>query len=334
MKKIYILVAIVLSSCVTLYAQEKPALESLPLTNRLPVLNDKAFFSFPAKAVNIARSNDIMSANPNENDETRIVVNSGNMRLVFFAKELFSLANREMFLSALGQKNEEYKFTTKILTDKDSLLSIISTPSKLNEGEKAILINSLLVKTPDHTIFRIDAFINPEALKQKVAYQKLSEKVFATLSRGNRRINLQPRKEVFPIIGSSKTFEVALPAGYTVTRDAKYDFQVLKFHKYLSMLDTVWTALTVYTGNHPSYFFSDYGLSAEKAVKVKGSFLGKEVDWLLFKDTGKGFSLKEQQVPAGFIEKDLVVHAAMLSNSPSLMTELSRIVALIKVSGS
>lgn len=333
MKKLCFLIVIALSSCTGLYAQGKPALGALPLTNRLPVLNDKVFFSFPAKAVNTARSNDIMSAAPNENDETRIMVDSGNMRLVFFAKELFSLANREMFLTALGQQNEQYKFVTKILTDKDSLLSIISTPSKVNEGEKAILVNSLLVKTPDHTVFRIDAFINPEALPHKAAYQQLSERVFATLSRGNRRVNLLPRKEVFPIIGSSKSFEVALPAGYTVTRDAKYDFQVLKFHKYLSMLDTVWTALTVYTGNHPSYFYSDYGLSEAKASKVKSSFLGKEIDWLLFNDTGKGFSLKEQQVAADFIEKDLVVHAAMLSNSPSLMTELSRIVALIKVTG-
>jgi len=328
-KKIFYLVAVLHFWTIVVAAQVAPAIESTPLTNKQSVLNNKAFFLFPKAAVNTARGHDIMSPGPNENEETRLLLDNGDMRLVFFAQELYSLSNRPMFLQALNQQDERFGFKKKILTDKDSLLSILSSPSKFDSGQKAILVNSLLVKTQDHSVFRIDAFINPEAYKNRIAYQKLSEKVFSTLTRGNKIINILPRKEVFPILGTGKSFEISLPAGYTVTKDAKHDFQVLKFHKYLSIIDTVWIGLTVYTGNHPSFFYNDYQLKDTDGTKVKGPFLGKEIDWLQFNNTKQGFYLKEQQIPADPIESNLKIHVAMMSNSPSLMVELARIVELM-----
>lgn len=330
MKKICYLAAALQCWSAVLLAQVTPALENTPLTNRQSVLNNKAFFSFPKAVVNTARGTDIMAPGPNENEETRLLLDNGDKRLVFFAQELYSLSNRDMFLQALTQQDKRFDFKKKILTDKDSLLSILSSPSKFDTGQQAMLVNSLLVKTQDHSVFRIDAFINPEAYKNRAAYQKLSEKVFATLSKGSKRVNLLPRKEVIPIMGTGKSFEVSLPAGYTVTRDTKQDFQVLKFHKYLSIIDTVWIGLTVYTGNHPSFFYNDYKLKESDAGKAKGPFLGKDVTWLQFNNS-RGFYLKEQQMPGDEIEPNLKLHVAMMSNSSSLMTELARIVALMEL---
>ena len=77
------------------------------LEKKISILNDKVFFLFPHHSVNIARPTDIMSADPNQNLETRIVTDFGNMRLVFFARELFAFADKDL-LGTLKKEKRRY----------------------------------------------------------------------------------------------------------------------------------------------------------------------------------------------------------------------------------
>ena len=304
-------------------------LGNIELNNRLSILNDRAYFHFPADAKNIARPTDIMSADPNVNKETRIIFDRDKQRLVFFARELFVTSDNH--LPASVSKGKGGEMSLKILSDRDSVLSVLSTPKKFDSTANAILINNLYVKTQDQSVFLVSAYINPEGFKDLKEYQALSEKVFTSLSKGSRRISFGSRTELLPIFDGGKKFAIKLPAGYSVTKDKKYDFEVLNFRKMKNINDTNWVSLTIYAGHHPSFFYGDYGFDVAAAEKPVSKFLGEKIQWLSFKSAEKQFLLKEQHIPANKIEEGLILHVAMLSNNKEGIEELTKIVEGISV---
>ena len=114
-------------------------ISDLKLDNKQSILNDRAFFQFLSEAKNIARQTDIMSVNPNINKETRIVLDIDEQRLVLFARELSVTSNNNL-LEIVSKENSE-KAKTKILTDSDSLLSILVRLTILDSTANAILVN-------------------------------------------------------------------------------------------------------------------------------------------------------------------------------------------------
>ena len=87
------------------------------------------------------------------------------MRLVFYAQELYVSGDNNL-LTTISKSNAT-GFVNKILFDRDSILSILSTPTTFDTTQNAILVNCLSVKTQDNTVFRINAYINPAAFKNK-----------------------------------------------------------------------------------------------------------------------------------------------------------------------
>jgi len=323
--KIFFLSASLLSA-ITGFSQK---ISDLKLDNEQSILNDKTFFRFPNDAKNIARQTDIMSADPNINRETRIILDIDKQRLVFFARELYVTANNNL-LDVLSKDNNE-KAKVKILTDKDSILSVLVTPKKLDSTETAILVNNLYVQTQDRTVFVIGAYINPDAYKNRDEFQELSENVFSTLTKGSRKLNFQARTEKLPIFDGKKKFSIALPDGYVITKDKGYDFEVFKLQKIRDIADTNWLSLTIYTGYHPSYFYREYNFDKSSAIKTNGRFLNKKVIWLNFKNMEKQLFLKEQQILINQIEKGLIVHIAMLGNNQKMIDELTELIENIKL---
>lgn len=305
--------------------------DTVQLNKQLSILNKKLFLQFPGAAIPSPRVADIMAADPNENKETRILYDQGNMRMVFFAQDLFSLGGKTLFEDISRQVEPEFDFTRKKITDSASLLAVLSTPSLFDSTQNAILVNSLLVQTPDNTVSRVDAYINPEAWNQKDEYIRLSEKIFKTLIRGSRTIELNARTETYKIPGTNKQFSFSLPANYFVTLDEKYDFSVFKINKFKKLTDDQYTSLTIYTGHHPAFFHKEYGLSDSTAQKVKAAFLQKQYDWLFFSDDKNKFYLREHIIPADEVESGLVFHVALLTNKKEILEELSTIATKIKV---
>jgi hypothetical protein len=301
------------------------------LIKQIPVLNNKLFFMFPASAIASPRVADIMAADPNENKETRIIADDGKKRLVFFVQELFSVAGKTMFDDLSKQVEPDFDFQRKILTDSAALLTVLSTPTLFDSANNGILVNSLTVKSPDNTVCRIDAYINPDAWSQKDEYVKLTEKVFKTISAGTRTINLAAREESYKIPGTNSQFVFKLPANYFITLDEKYDFSVFKINKYKSLTDNNYTSITIYTGHHPTYFHKEYDLTDSSAIKQKGQFLQTTYDWLYFKQDKNNFYLQEQIIPADQLEKGLVFHVAHLTNKKDIMEELTSITEKIKL---
>lgn len=313
---------------VFVHAQNLPA---LTLDNSLSVLNGKAYFSFPDSARNYTRSANIMAADHNENKETRIVYDYRKMRIVFFAQELFLLGDKNLFEYVKNDQSSLYKFNRAILTDRDSLFSILSIPTVFHKDREAILISTLLVKMQNNSVFRMDAYINKEAYPNKSHFEELSVRVFRTLSKGSRTDNLRPKTIKLPIYGTKKSFAFKLPENFTITVDQKYDFQVFNFHEFKEYHDSDWVSLTLYTGHHPSSLYPEYGLPVSHSKISTGSFLNADVDWLFFDVSSREFYLKEQQIPSDKIGRNLIVHIAMASNRKELIDELTGIVESIRL---
>ncbi|MDR0802894.1 hypothetical protein [Fluviicola sp.] len=305
---------------------QKP--DTMQLSNSLPVLNGKAVFSFPKNAKNIQREVDIMSADRNANEETRIMLDIKGMHLVFFIQELFALGEDHLF-EKISEDNQKDGLVSQVLTDRNNMYSILSTPTSWDSTQDAILLNSLIVKTPDNTLFRVYALINPVAFKWKDQFQKLSEKVFQTLVPGNRQINLAAREENHPVSGTDKLFHFQLPQNYVITSDQKYDFQVFNIRKYRPYSDTNWTNITLYTGYHPHANYQDYGFRESDLEKQTGIFLGKPVSWFFFHVPEEQLYCKEQIIPCNELEEDLLVHIAQTSNQKSALNELGQLVEKI-----
>lgn len=305
-------------------------LENIKIDNKLSILNDRAFFLFPTDAVYEARATNIMSPDPNINEETRIIFDNGDMRLVFFAQELYTLADNNLF-QFVSEQNKQNAIKTKILTDREGMLSILSIPTEYDTTEEAILLNNLIVKTEDNTLFTITAYINSSAYKIKEEYQKLTETVFGTLTKGTRIMDRSARKETHKIFGTEKSLTFSLPANYCVTVDQKFDFQVFNLHKYRTITEPNWVQIVIYNGRHPSLVHEEFGLSKNSGQKIKGKFLKQKLDWLFFYMSEYDVYIKEQTVTCDNVAEGATFHIAMLSNNKELIEEITKIVEKIKV---
>lgn len=307
------------------------SIKELELKNQQSILKDRVYLTFPDSAKNIARPVDIMSHDPNAEKETRIVFDNGNERLVFFAQELFVLANENLFKTLKSENDENFEFEYTEIKNSSEIIAIQAIPTKWDDTKGGILINSLTVMTKDSTLIRIDAYINPDAYKeQKENYIELTKSVFNTIKNGTRLNNLEARTEEHKIFGSDKSFVFKLPKNSVIQIDQKYDFQVFRIKTYSRLGESSWKSVSIYTGHHPSYFYPDYGFDGY-TDKQKTKFLNKSSDWLYFENKEKELYLKEQKIESDNIEKGLVVHIAISGNSAEIIDELTGLVENIEL---
>lgn len=300
-----------------------------PLPNRLSLLNDRAQLSFPAAAQASARPTDIMAADANANRETRVVLNEGANRLVFFAQDLYARGDKALITSVLTKKDAASKTTTTVLADDGRLLTVLSTPTTFDASQAAILVNTLTVKTPDNLVFQVGAYINPAAYPRRADYRKLTERVFRTLVAGRRAVPLAAHSETLPIFGTAKKFTFAVPANYGLTVDQKYDFQVFLLRPYAPFGSSAASHLLVYVGRHPSLLYKEYDLTREQLREVPGTFLGQPVKWLTHADAPKHTYLQEQLIAGDAIEPGLLLHVGLVADSPAALSELATVAASV-----
>ena len=302
-----------------------------PLNQEISVLNGRASFQFPDSAEKVARAVNLMSADRNEDRETRIIFNVGEERIVFFAQELFALGSKKLTEWLEDPDDQGYQFESEVLSKKKKLYAVLSTPTKFDSTQSAILINSLLVRTKDQCLFRIDAYINPSAYARKTEFTDFSEQVFGTLAAGDRLIPLEARTQEMPVLTTDYSLKFHIPENHTISVDQKYDFQVVYLHRFRPYEDSIWVNLTIYSGYYPSLHYKDYGFSAADATYIKSAFLGEEVGWLYFENRPYQVFLKEQLIPADHIANGMQFHVAMTSNSPRAIVELSQIVEQLEL---
>ena len=329
MKKIgflFISIFVILAQSKIAFAQ----IGSTQLTQKLPVLNGRAFLRLPANATNVVWAASIMSTNPNKNQETRFVLDFDKMRLIFYAQELYKISNGDFYSEVIADKSL-INSKKQVLENGQGFLSVLCSPLVIDTAQRSIVLNTLLVKTKDNTVFRIDAYINPPALKEKNEFIALSKKVFESLQNGTRLTNRNARNETVKIFGTKRSFQLFIPKDYAVTVDAKYDFQVIRYHKYVDYRDTSLIDFIIYTGYHPWVDYERYGFEETSSKNIDGIFLNDKISWMTFYDPQKNIFLKEQKIPSDRIAEGLIVHIGIAANKKEVIEEQTKIVEAIRL---
>ncbi len=309
----------------TVPAQE---LSQLPLVNTQSILNGKVNLTFPAVAQNRHRPVDIMAADPNINEETRIMIDTGGMLVVFFARELYTLADDKL-LATLQASDAANQTISKQLVDKGGISAVLTT-ALAPESSDQTLVNRLMIRTPDHTLMQISVYINAAAYPELKNIQKLSERIFSTLTAGNRPAHLTARRDTVALIDEGKRLTVDLPANYDISIDQQYDFQVIRFHHYNLLGSDAWSDLFVYVGDHPHSVYADYGLKESDGHKVDGTFSGKKVEWLQFDVPSEKLVEREQKIQLAS-QDGLVYHVVMMGDNVQTLDDLTKLVQSMKV---
>lgn len=305
---------------------QRPA--ELPLTNRQSILNGRVYLNLPAAAVSQARAGELMAADPSANTETRILQDFGQVRVVFFARELFRLAGPDLAAQAAALDARGPAPTARVLLRTDSLLAALSTPTSYDSTKSAVLLGRLLVRPLDGTALVIDAYVNPAGLPRRADYQALTDKVFDTLRPGRRLLNRGAHAETFALAaGGRLVFQ--LPADYAVTQEGKHDFEVFHLHRLTDLSAPGSSGITVYFGSHPSPLYRQLGLKPESGQAVPGKFLGRPVQWLGFARPERQLYWREQIVPEALGKTGPLVHVVITSNDPALLPEQTAVVEAI-----
>ena len=297
--------------------------------NRIDLLNGRFSFVFPDSAKNIARGTDIMSADPNTNNETRVIYDIGDQRIVFFAEELYAKSHPQLEAEIKKQISATNQFITKQLFKKDSVQAISIVPSIFDKTQNAILTNSLIVQNADSTLSKLNVYLNPQAFKNKQQFDAITTGVLSSFQKGSRKLNLQSHIDSFPVLGTKTILKLPLPKDYIVTVDRKYDFEVYKIQKVVGYGDYDYGDLIMYYGFHPSMFSNEYSLEKFKTAATDGEFMFQKFKWENYYDKSRKLLVREQLFQDDDIQKEAQIHLALVSNSSQRIEELSAIVKII-----
>ncbi len=290
------------------------------LTQELSILADRFHLTFPAEARNEARGVDIMSAPPGEEEETRIVLDQGEERMVFFARELGVLGTDDLagdWIRLLGRSGAACNAGP--LAGNKAV--VVYVPEQVAVEGEAIFLSGLLVQCADGLLVNLQVYINPKAMERLAEHQALVDRILATYRPGTRVIDLKPRKVTFDEL------EIDLPKDHYVTQDGAYDFVVYRVHRPRPLGDEQRAAITVYFGHHPGLFSADLG-EGTVTSKVPGELFGKRGDWTRASDPGSGVLIMERILELKGEEK---VHVAVTANDEKALEEMLKVARAMRL---
>lgn len=315
-------------------AQKSPISLS-PLTNKQSILDGRAFLLFPDNAKIELQQKPGHFPLMDHAALTMINVDVQGMRMMFVAQELFAYAGGD-FLTAAKKAEIRYfrhsNFKSLLLVNKDAMAAVLSTPLNMDATKPGVLIQDLLVRTGDQSVFRISVYMEGPFDQQKEQVLQLSENIFKTLVPGNRRLNNTKRTERWPIYNSKKEFLIALPKDYIITRTTKQEFEMLEFHRISELNDTSRASILIYTRRDPAYLYQNWDLNESEAIKTPGIFSGEPVEWLNFKREFPRLYLREQHIKIKKADgENLLVHIAMIYDQPEIPKEFMHIIEAIRI---
>lgn len=298
------------------------------LNNNVSILKGRFFLNFFSdKQINIQSIDRTAISEEIE----AITLDIEGKKVVLFITNLFSIGDDHLFSEINKSQKNILKYEKKVLVDKNSIYAVLSSPIHKDYGD---LVNRLIIKNQDNTISQIQACISQDAYKQKEKYMEFTEKIFKTISKGNRVTNLNERTENLFLQCDEKKYQIDFPKNYNYIEDEFYDSKltkIIKYNKYNDDTDNdnsnFNSKIIFFYGSQPRNFFKQFKNRGEVS---KGFFLNQKIEWNTASDERKELFLKEQTIKTTENQKDMVLQIAMISNSQEDLNELTKIVESIK----
>jgi hypothetical protein len=297
----------------------------------LTLLRGRVSVKMPEGArIEARKAANIMAADPSTDEETRVVLDAGNERLVLMASETFQWAD-ENFAKALGKEAADC-LLTPMPGAGGAPPSYLAIPKSVKPGGAATPVAYAYLVTPDKTVVRLTVYVNPAACADLAGCTALAKAVLATAAAGNVSIRRPAETRRLRAMVANHELEVSLPKEYVVTLSRGPDFWVYYVYP-LSPYGNRPGSLLVYQGAHPRTFHgkAEEGEGKPEAEKsAEGAFLGKKTTWKTWSEgTGdQARTCAETMVSVGALE---TFHVYYWAHVPDLMKELDTVAQSMKL---
>lgn len=280
----------------------------------MQLLGDRLRIRMPEGSEILARPVNVMAAEVPTEEETRVVLDQGDKRLVLMAYEGFRTAG-PTFLEELN-KTEKHS----LLVERDSFRVYQSEAEPVKVSEEAVRVTSAWVVNSDNTVQLVVAYANPAAAANMPEVQQLFGQALKTLEPGQKRLLTEARMQRLGIYSDSQEVVVQMPEGWVHTLQDGPDFLVHRLRK-LVPFGTAGPTIGMYVGSHPGLFSQEGG----KAQKSKGLFLGRPTDWFRWLDED-GSPAAESIRPVPEVDDHLQLHVFLSAPSENELQSVQQIV--------
>jgi len=310
----------------------------------LPLLNGRLTVRLPAGAKNEARQHSIMAAPESNDEETRLVLDDGDARLVLMAYELFATTpagfeQRVEQMAADWSSGSKGRYTAgKTLTGKGVKVHHIAPRlDDVDPKREAVLMRVAYVALEDdQTLVQVRLYFNPAAAKDLSCCARQCDGILATLARGTRKLNLAAGTRRLEIKRAAHKIALKLPQGFIMSIKDGGDYNLHQFHK-LAPFDRNGPRIGTYVGPHPDYQYKQQEVPEENTSETDGRLLGKKVrfaHWVSKDDKGKVVRhMMEHIAPLKTISDRHLLHVFFSAESLEELTEVQKIVEAMELIG-
>lgn len=285
------------------------ALGALALgTERTALLGGRLSVRMPATAKVEQRGRSIMAAPEANEDETRIVLDAGEERLVLMTWELYALsggdlvkAARAHVADAWGKKPGTMKLEEFVVAPPLAAVAVI--PPRPERKREANLVFTLYVASEDSTVQFLAFYVNSAGAKDILGATKLAMAIAASVSAGSRKLAWKAGPRSFPGADVDRLV-IDVPEGFVASIQEGPDFAVYRLRK-LAPLGKPGPACAIYLGADPFYQYRQAEERPDKVTTLKGKLLGRNVVWQNWSQAGRTTTEAIVLHPK---EKELSVH--------------------------
>lgn len=250
----------------------------MALDQTLPLLEDRLRLSMPPAAHLEPRAAPIMGAPEPDEQESRIVLDNGDARMVVMITELASQADgdeaaRLRAISPPGTHIAEG-------TSDTGLRMVTAEPDALDQSSPAIEVVRAFVTHTDGTLQQIVFLVNPEAARgDDEACRYLPRRALASLKAGERALQRGGSWRL-PTGPEAEVLSIDLPDGWTVFTQNGPDFFV---HRIVEVAPPGAPGVggILYFGGHPN------ARRPQDAVEEPGTLYGAPIQWLRSTEAGQ-----------------------------------------------
>jgi len=267
----YLMILFLTTPEITLAADELAQLRIS--ATKTDVLDERLLVSLPEQAKLRPMQRGILSAPESKSEQTRIVIDAGQQRMVLMVYELFARAGTD--LEGPAQKMTSH-FPVKVSVQKWTLLAPLRAvayfPTAPTKNEEANFVMGLFVAGSDGSVQNFMWYVNPAAASQFDAALKLAKSMADTIAPGTRTFDTPGGERELSAYSKTKSVFVKIPRDYVVTAQRGPDFIVHHINKVVAFGDQN-ASVGVYLGDHPANNHDGF------TEQEKTTLFGKSVRW-------------------------------------------------------
>lgn len=283
-------------------------------TSSFELLAGRLTITAPSDAVSSVRAHNIMAAATGDDQETRLVIDREDSRIVVFVFENFTEPPTDLIHTAARFEGERIGDGVVSATRLPSGLDVVlGEPSGVVGPPGGVLVDDAWVCTPEGTLVFAAVFVTPNVDDAPTSCRAFARRILTSLAPGSRTLDLAART-----VSLEEGLRIDLPARHVITRDAGPDFSVYRVRRVIPFRAPE-EVLGIYIGSHPSF--------DPEGTQSTARLLGQDVTFFTVEGstTLRRDALVEMPNGAG------VVHAFLEAPTSASLEALTRIAETMTV---